>query len=168
MTQPPSHEPPASDLQHHTVSQLLTLHSAVLTELRRRRVCRSANNPTGDFAEWLVAERLGLTLETNSAKGFDAVDAAGTRYQIKARRREIGSRPTRLSPIRGLEALSFDVLIAVMFEPDWTVKFAARIPHAVVGEVATFKDYVNGHVMHLRTGLLTRPGVQDITEALRA
>ena len=56
MTQPPSHEPPASDLQHHTVSQLLTLHSAVLTELRRRRVCRSANNPTGDFAEWLVTQ----------------------------------------------------------------------------------------------------------------
>jgi hypothetical protein len=37
-----------------------------------------------------------------------------------------------------------------------------------VGDVATFKDYVNGHVMHLRTGLLTRPGVKDITEALRA
>lgn len=150
-----------------SVTELLSQHSQVLSELRRRGICRSSNNPTGDYCEWLVAKQLGLALETNSAKGFDAVDAAGTRYQIKGRRRDTGTRPSQLSAIRGLDDEAFDVLIAVMFEPDWAVKFAAKIPHHVVRDLSVYKPHVNGHVLHLRPGVLARQGVVDLTEILR-
>ena len=50
-----------------TIAELLKAHGAVLDELKRRGVVRSKNNPTGDYAEWLAATRLGLKLETNSA-----------------------------------------------------------------------------------------------------
>ncbi|MEQ1674159.1 MAG: hypothetical protein ABL865_03865 [Candidatus Nitrotoga sp.] len=74
------------DLTELTITGLLITHSAVLDELRHRNVIRSKNNPTGDYAKWLVSRKLGLTLETNSAKGFDATDLQGLRYQIKGRR----------------------------------------------------------------------------------
>ena len=74
------------DFTELTIAELLATHSAVLDELRHRNVIRSKNNPTGDYAEWLVSTKLGLTLETNSVKGFDATDLHGLRYQIKGRR----------------------------------------------------------------------------------
>lgn len=152
-----------TDLQQCTVSQLLARHSLILGELRRRGVCRSANNPTGDYAEWLVKERLALTLAGASVKGFDATDGTGLRYQIKARRREPGSRGNHLSAIRNLEARGFDLLVAVMFESDWSVKFAVKIPHERVSQLATFKDHVNGHILQLRPSLLSTAGVEDIS-----
>jgi len=66
--------------------QLLVQQSTILDELRRRGILRSRNNPTGDYGEWLVSTRLGLTLAQASEKGFDASDQDGLRYQIKARR----------------------------------------------------------------------------------
>lgn len=150
-------------LQEHSLLQLLTQHSAILGELRRRGVCRSANNPTGDYAEWLVSQSLALTLADKSVKGYDALDASGVRYQIKARRRDPDSRGDHLSAIRELDAKSFDVLIAVMFNGDWSVKFAAKIPHAMIVDLATYKSHVNGHVLQLKPALLARPGVEDIT-----
>lgn len=158
----------ADNLSKHSVPELLALHSQVLTELSARGVCRSANNPTGDYCEWLVAASLGLTLADNSSKGFDAVDAHGLRYQIKGRRRASASRGTQLSAIRSMDVRSFDVLIAVMLSADWSVQMAFKIPHDLVKDLATFKAHVNGHVLHLRPGLRQRPGVEDITELLVA
>jgi hypothetical protein len=64
------------DFSRMTPSQLLQLHSAVLDEMRRREIIRSRNNPTGDYAEWLVATACDLC-----------------RFQCgfrEARRREVG------------------------------------------------------------------------------
>lgn len=58
------------DLTELTVAELLTTHSAVLDELRHRNVIRSKNNPTGDYAEWLVSTMLGLTLEKIPPRGL--------------------------------------------------------------------------------------------------
>ncbi|WP_374417157.1 hypothetical protein [Ectopseudomonas oleovorans] len=160
------HRMAIEDLQQHSVAQLLAQHSVILGELRRRGVCRSANNPTGDYAEWLVKERLALTLAGPSAKSFDATDASGLRYQIKARRRDPGSRGNHLSAIRDLDARGFDVLVAVMFDSDWSVKFAVKMPHERVVALATFKDHVNGHVLQLRPSLLHTAGVEDISGLL--
>ena len=157
---------PADTLSKHSVAQLLALHSQVLTELKSRGICRSANNPTGDYCEWLVAASLGLTLADNSSKGFDGVDADGVRYQIKGRRRAPGSRGTQLSAIRSMDVRSFDILVAVMFSADWSVQMAVKIPHDVVKGLATFKPHVNGHVLHLRPALKQQPGVEDITASL--
>lgn len=147
--------------------QLLAQHSAVLDELRRRGILRSRNNPTGDYGEWLVSTRLGLTLADPSEKGFDALDANGLRYQIKARRLSSTNPSRQLGVLRNLAGKDFDFLVAVLFAPDWSVKLAVRIPHAVVADVASFRAHVNGHVMHLRLRLLEHGGVQDITELLR-
>lgn len=145
---------------------LLVAHSSVLNELRRRGVVRSSNNPTGDYAEWLVSSRLGLSLADKSAKGYDAVDEKGVRYQIKARRTSPESFSTQLGVIRNLEGNDFDVLIAVVFDKEWNVSMAASMTHDAVGRTALYRKHVNGHVMHLRKSTLSVAGVQDITSDL--
>ena len=73
-------------LGDRSISQLLAQHAAIMEELRGRGVLRSANNPTGDLAEFLFCEAFGWKQEANSATAFDALDARNTRFQIKGRR----------------------------------------------------------------------------------
>lgn len=73
------------DLTTVPVPALLELHVDLLAELRRRKVVRSANNPTGDYGELLFSRAFGWTLNNNSSADADAVDGAALRYQIKCR-----------------------------------------------------------------------------------
>ena len=146
--------------------ELLRLHSAVVRELRVRGIVRSSNIPLGDYAEWLVASRLSLTLEHNSKAGFDAVDDKGLRYQIKGRCIETNSNSIRLSTIRNLDDKTFDFLIAVVFDGEYEVRQAIKIPHAVVASYVYFQKHVNGHVLYLRPSILETPGAVNITHTV--
>lgn len=157
-----------NSFENYSVVELLTTHNTVLDELRRRQIIRSANNPTGDYTEWLTAQKLGLRLSKNSAKGYDATDdQTGLRYQIKGRRLSSTNKSTQLGVIRNLERCEFDFVIAVVFNVDWQVKCAAKIPHAVVAGSAKHRAHVNGHVLHVRPSLFEIPGVEDVTGMLR-
>lgn len=157
-----------SDFSKLTVAELLATHSAVLDELRHRHVIRSKNNPTGDYAEWLVSTKLGLTLEVNSAKGFDATDPNGLRYQIKGRRVTPENKSTQLGVIRNLDGKDFDFLVGVIFDANWQVRYAAKIPHQTIHLLATYRSHVNGHTMHLRPAVFDNPSVEDVSHELRS
>ena len=90
----------------HTTELLRNLGD-ILAELRRRGICRSENLPTGDLAEYLACKALGLSLAEKSAKGFDATDLDGLRYQVKGRRITQWNPSTQLSAIRELDASPF-------------------------------------------------------------
>jgi hypothetical protein len=155
------------DLPKLSIADLLATHCFVIGELQRRGVLRSGNNPTGDYAEWLVSSKLGLKLAGKSCKGYDATDAQNVRYEIKGRRVTPANPSTQMSPVRNLAGAHFDFLIAVVFDSDWNVSAAAKIPHRVVPAVASFKQHVNGHVMHLGPAVFSAAGVEDITAVLR-
>ncbi|QMI48980.1 hypothetical protein [Burkholderia sp. MBR-1] len=154
------------DLPKLSIADLLATHCIVIAELQRRGVLRSGNNPTGDYAEWLVSSRLGLELAAKSCKGYDAIDAQKVRYEIKARRVTPTNPSTQMSPVRDLAGAHFDFLIAVVFDSDWNVSAAAKIPHRVVPVVASFRKHVNGHVMHLGPAVFSAAGVENITALL--
>lgn len=147
-------------------SELLQLHAGVIEELHSRGVVRTANNPVGDYTEWLVCDRLSLSLQPNSKASYDGIDANGLRYQIKGRRSKPGN--VQLSVIRNLDQVGFDYLVAVVFNSDYTIRFAAKIPHSVVSAIATYRKHVNGHVPIIRESVLQRIGVEDITSILNA
>jgi hypothetical protein len=155
--------PPPSDLDGLSVEELLATHTAVLEELRRRQVLRSANNPTGDYTEWLVSKKLNLSLAPPSAKGYDATDSAGMRYQIKGRRISKTSGAIQLSVLRGLSDQSFDFLIAVAFNPNWSIRYALKMPYETVTQLGKFQSHVNGHIMHLRPSIFEYAAVEDIS-----
>jgi hypothetical protein len=159
--------PIETDFKALSVQELLATHSAVLAELQARNIVRTGNNPTGDYVEWLVADRLGLKLEANSATGFDACCADGMRYQIKGRRLASAKAPAQLGVIRNLQACHFDFLIAVVMHADWSVAYAAKIPHSALESVAKFRAHVNGHVLRMTSAIFKVDGVEDLSAILR-
>lgn len=57
--------------------ELLILHARVSDELRTRGITRSANNPTGDLAEYLFSKAFGWKQADNSHPNIDALGKVG-------------------------------------------------------------------------------------------
>jgi hypothetical protein len=162
---------PNNPLAHSSTAELLALYGSILTALRVRGIVRSENSPVGDYAEHLASRAFGLALSLNSAIGYDGVDTAGLRYQVKGRRMTPWNRSRQLGAIRGLEPGKgdpFDVLIGILFNGDFTILRAALIPISVVRSSAKPQAHVNGWRFMLTDGVWELPGVIDVTEAVRA
>jgi hypothetical protein len=156
------------NLSELTPPQLLALHAKLGNELRTRGITRSANNPTGDLAEYLFCKAFGWTQAGNSHANVDAIGSDGTRYQIKGRRITRYNNSRQLSAIRDLRGGHFDLLAGVLFNEDYVVMRAALIPHAVAIERAKFVERTNSHRFLLHDDIWNAPGVRDVTAELRA
>lgn len=144
-----------------SISELLNAHVEIMEELRTRGVLRSANNPTGDLAEWLFCKAFGWDQAPNSVKGYDATDSDGLRYQIKGRRVHRRNPSRQLSAIRDLNA--FDYLAGVIFDDDFNVSKAAIIPASLLPERIRFSKHTNSHLFFLTDDVWNLPDVQDVT-----
>lgn len=69
--------------------------------------------------------------------------------------------------IRDLESHAFDYLVAVIFEEDFDVRGAWRIPHRTVSRYASFSDRQNGHILTLTKGLMQDRSIEEVTERLK-
>lgn len=156
------------DLSALAPPELLALHAKVADELRARGVTRSANNPTGDLAEYLFCKAFEWVRAGNSHANIDAVGPDGVRYQIKGRRITRHNNSRQLSAIRDLGGAHFDFLAGVLFAEDYTIMRAALIPHAVAIERATFVARTNSHRFLLRDDIWNAHAVRDVTGELRA
>jgi hypothetical protein len=154
------------DLRLFTDLKLLQTHSQIIDELKKRGVVRTSNNPVGDYTEHLVCSRLSLQIQRTSQASYDGIDSRGNRYQIKGRRCRRKTGNVQFSVIRKLMEMGFDYLVAVAFNPDYSIRFAAQIPHSLVGEIASYRSHVNGHVPIFCEGVLQRRGVTDLTNLL--
>ena len=152
------------ELRTMTEIELLRTRGAVIAELRRRGVVRTNNSPVGDYTEWLVCQRMGLHAQGNSQKAFDAVDAECIRYQIKGR--VSGENSVQFSAIRNLDQHGFDVVIAVIFNEDYSVRRALKIPYDVVPKLARYQALTNGHLLIVTSKSVEQEGVEDITHML--
>lgn len=134
--------------------EVFRLWAASMRELTRRELIRSANNPTGDYGEVLVARRLGLQLVGSSTAAYDAVAPDGTRYQIKARRLQNAKTSRQLGAIRNLDQGGFDHLVVVLFDGDFGLTEMWRLPIDLVREHAVYRKHVNAHILHARGPVL--------------
>jgi hypothetical protein len=150
-------------LGHHGISDLLGIYGQVLEELREREVIRSANAPTGDYAEWLVQRALGGDLQPNSNKSADLI-VRKKRIQIKARTlgdpEKSGDR--QLSSFRSWD---FDDAIIVFFDRRYDIRRATQIKVAELEAASQEDKWVSGRRVIARDALLDRG--RDITEKLR-
>ena len=153
----------APSLNELSVSELLKLQAGVMEELNKRGVLRSQNNPTGDYAEYLVAKELHLKLESNSKSGFDATDESGRKIQIKGRRVTPKNPSRQLGVIRDLEKKQFDYLIGMVFDELYSVNQVLKIPHEIIGKYAEFSEHQRGHILHLSGKILSDSKAEDIT-----
>ena len=84
-------------------------------------ICRTERDPTGDYAEWLIASKLNLKQAENTVQsGYDLVSPdTGDTYQVKARRM-FKEHPYKVS-IKKYNEYSFDYLILVLFKEDFSI-----------------------------------------------
>ena len=155
------------DLSSLTTPELLTLHARVADELRARGITRSANNPTGDLAEYLFCKAFGWKQAGNSQANVDAISLDGLRYQIKGRRMTRHNKSRQISAIRDMRGAHFDFLAGVLFREDYSVLRAALIPHAVALERSTYVSHTNSHRFLLRDEIWDVKDVRDVTRELQ-
>jgi hypothetical protein len=156
------------DLKEHSVTDLLRLHVQVSEELRVRGMVRSANNPVGDFAEYLFCKAFRWEQAPASASGFDALDRAGVRYQIKSRRLHSRNKSRQMSALRNMDKQPFDVLAAVLFLEDFRIYRAALIPFHTVLSRSKYGSHANSNRFLLHDDVWFLEGVQDVTDQLQA
>lgn len=152
------------DLGHLGIGELLALSRRILAELRGRGVIRSGNAPAGDYAELLVQHATSGELAPSSQKGWDVVTRDGERLQVKARvvtdPRVRGER--QLSAFRSWD---FDAAVVVLFDDEFRVWRAARLPVETLQAAARFVQHASGYRV-LATDELLDAG-DDWTERLR-
>ncbi len=147
--------------------ELLAMFSRIMAELKQRGVVRTYNNPVADYCESLAAFALGLQLEGNSHKGYDAIDSAGVKYQIKGRLIHAPHSLNQLSVIRNLDAHEFDFLIAVLLDPNFSVLEAYKIPHSLVAKYSRYSEHQHGDILRLKGQIVEDPGIERIGNRLR-
>jgi uncharacterized protein DUF6998 len=129
-----------------------------MVALRERGYVRSGNNPVADVAERIVADLYGVSVLTANTAGHDLVTQDGTKVQVKGLRRTQPGRKN-LSAIRSDD---YDVVVAVVFEADMTLKELWRIPRPVVTEKARWSSHVNGYLLSLKREVCEDPRVERI------
>jgi len=151
-----------------TPKELLCLFGSILDELRSLGIVRTSNNPVSDYTEWLVSTRLNLKLAGKSEKRFDATDGSdGLKYEIKARRVTPANKSRQLSAIRDIDGKHFDFLIAVVYDKDFEVILALKIPHSVVVAKSSFVAKTNSYKLMAEDRLKSEPGVEDLIRLFR-
>jgi hypothetical protein len=154
-------------LKDFSPKELLQLTGKIVDELSARQIVRTSNNPISDYTEWLVSQRLGLTLCGNSEKGFDSMCKSGVRYEIKARRVTPVNKSRQLSAIRDINGEHFNFLIAVVYNKDFDVILALKIPRSVVVVRSNYVKSTNSFKLIAEDSLKNEPGVEDIAHLLR-
>ena len=155
----------ADELQDLRIGELLALSRAILAELKRRGVIRTGNAPAGDYAELLVQRATGGTLAPNSQASWDVATPEGERLQVKARVVTDPGAPgeRQLSVFRTWD---FDACIVVLFDDEFEVWRATRLPAATLQQRSRFIEHVRGYRVIARDELLDEG--EDWTQRLRA
>lgn len=154
------------NLKQFSEIKLLRLLSGIVEELKNRKIVRTHNNPIADYAEWLAAKKLKLSLETSSHKGFDAKDRKGRTYQIKCRRLTNKNKSKQLGVIRNLNKREFDFLIGIIFNEQFDVIEAYMLPRKIISQFAVWSKHQNGHILQLKGPMLKSKYVKNITARL--
>jgi hypothetical protein len=155
-------------LETKDVKQKLKDYADILNSLYAEGVVRTYNSPVGDYAEWLVSTKLGLELQKNSEKGYDALDKkTGLRYQVKSRWMHPGKNSRQLNVIRNYNDNQFDYLVAVIFSVHFEVAEAYLIPHDLISEYFPTNKHQNGIVVTLTNEFVKDVRAKEITSQLQ-
>lgn len=152
------------DLSQLGCVELMQLNQLTLDELERRDVLRTRNNPVCEYTEWLVAEKMQMELAPPSTKGYDATTSEGRKIQIKSRKNNLRNKSLVLGIIRNYELNQFDELIAVIYNHDFSIRYAISIPHELVKEYGFYNKHQNGYTLRISNLLLKDPRVTDLIE----
>jgi hypothetical protein len=152
------------DPSGRTTPELLGDWAAVMRALRERGVIRTNNNPVGDIAEFIVAAHVQGERSGSSQAGWDVKAPNGDLIQVKGARQTADNNRSKLGAIRKDE---YHYVIAVIFDEEFRVTEALRIPRDVVEELYPITEHTNAIEIRLTKGLRADPRVEsfDLSDA---
>ena len=101
--------------------ELMRKYGEIKAQLNDYGISRTEREPTGDYAEWLVASKLDLLQAENTVQsGYDLIDPQTRKtYQIKARRM-FKDHQYKVSIAKYVK-YPFDYLVLIIFNEDFTI-----------------------------------------------
>jgi len=117
-------------LKDDEIKKLLINYRDILDQLRDLGVIRTTK-VVGDYGEYIASKKLDLKLEKSTNKGYDAVDNAGKKYEIKTRKATNYNKPG-VFPVNKEQLQSSDFIIYVEFDNDWDLSKLLKIPTSKV------------------------------------
>jgi hypothetical protein len=142
------------------IPQLIANYVKSRDALKEAGILRTERNLQGDYAEWLVAKKLKLTLsESTIQKGFDAIDIQGKTYQVKSRMVFAKDQSTSFD-FQSLDH-KFDFLIGVFFNKELEVIKIIKVPYEAVIENA-IKNKLN-HRFRWHKGMSEKSYIEVIS-----
>lgn len=139
------------DLSHRSASELLSLHSRVLSELVDRGVVSSRSFPLADYAKLVVAEGLGGELTPAPSTPGDVTTPDGRSVQVRSRVHAGGS--AAVPAFAAVRSSAADAFVFVVLENDsLEVEEALEVP---VAQVASSRPTLED--------LRSLPGATDVT-----
>ena len=132
---------PLQNLPEKTVEKLRTAQHFISVHLQSREgleqlgILRTKRLLQADYSEWLVSQWLDLKLLENPvAKGFDARDSQGRKYQIKGRVvKTLGDNTSfDFKTLRN----KFDFLVGVLLSPSMNLLGMIRVDYETVKAIA--------------------------------
>ena len=153
---------PSVSITHQiTIFGLIRTLAAAEQELRNLGVMTKNGDLTGGYTELLVCQRLGLKKCEDNTPHVDAVDLKTKhKYQIKGIRSE-GRLSQKFSRLPSLEDKNFDYFVGVVFDSNYVVRRAAKVPYELVRERSGTK-LKGGFQFSLTNTLMKHPCVEDI------
>ncbi len=139
------------DLTTYTTRELLKFWAAIMRELLRRDVIRTANNPIGDIAEAVVTEHYNGERQAFSNSGWDVTAANGERLEVKGIRLTGARTRANLSPIPATS--TYTHVIIVVFDADLRVTETLRMPRSAVERLFSPRKKDGGRIIRLSTKL---------------
>ncbi len=142
----------SQDLRKRSTRDLLALWGAIMSELRRRDVVRTANNPIGDIAEALVAEHFRGVRQSFSNAGWDVSTTDGQRLEVKGIRLDEVRTRSNLSPIPATS--TYTAVVVVIFDEALRVTEALLVRRANVEQLFKPRKKDGARIMRVgrRTG----------------
>lgn len=148
------------DLETRPTRELLRLWAAILRELRRRGIVRTANNPIGDIAEALVANHFKGERAGFSNPGWDVQTPDGLHLEVKGIRIDEVATRRNLSPIPS--SSTYSKVIIVVFDSDLRVAEALAVDRATVEELFRPRAKDGARVIRLTARLRQHPAVESV------
>lgn len=127
------------------IKKLLLNYRDILNQLRNLGGIRTGK-VVGDYGEYIASKKLNLELQKSTNKGYDAIDSAGKKYEIKSRKATHYNKPG-VFRVKEEQLQSSDFLIYVEFDDVWNLFRLLKIPTSNVisnkhGNVSVNKELV--------------------------
>jgi hypothetical protein len=149
------------DLTTYTTRELLKLWAAIMRELLRRDVVRTANNPIGDIAEAVVTEHYDGQRQSFSNSGWDVTTPSGERLEVKGIRLTDSRTRANLSPIPATS--TYTHVIIVVFDADLRITESLRMRRSAVERIFSPRKKDGARIIRLSTKLRNDVDVVPIT-----